>query len=172
MSDNETARSPVFASAEAINQFSLPAGAPLAAKAFVALWHASRAHDRPPPAESFDLADLGGTYPYLARICERGGDYGPGGDLIWAECATMASWPFARPVIGKPLSESLPAHSVRRVQAAFREVIATGMPSYFEITTWLHDGSELALGRLAVPVEGALGSVDLLALWVPRDDIR
>lgn len=147
-------------------EFSLPETAPDPVKAFMELWM-ERADASLPRASDFDLAQLADDFPHLARI---GDPEGAGTDLFWRDCVTVKAWPFAQPVVGRPLSESLPAHSVARVHAAFREVITTAMPSYSEITTWLNDGGELALGRLTIPVVGEAGDIELLALWVVLGD--
>ena len=149
-----------------LTDFSLPATVPAVVESFVQMWREA-CDDTIPDASAFDLATLGERFRFLARIGRRNHAQDEGeGELVWCDCVGMQNWPFAMPVIGRPVADSLPAHSIKRVYAALREVIETGTPSYFEITTWHNDGSELSVARLAVPVRAA-DETELLVFWVP-----
>lgn len=166
MSDFKSAYFQTMTNFPFLNDFSLPATVPAVVESFVQMW-SEACDDRIPDASAFDLATLGERFRFLARIGRRNPEQGDGdGELVWCDCAGMQDWPFAMPVVGRPVADSLPAHSVKRVYAALREVIETCTPSYFEITTWHNDGSELSMGRLTAPVRAA-GRTELLVLWVP-----
>ncbi|MCY0147563.1 hypothetical protein OEG84_07505 [Hoeflea sp. G2-23] len=113
-----------------------------------------------PDVTCFDVTALSAEYPLLARI----GIDDPGRVLVWRELPANGHWPFGAPVSGRPVVESVPPLSVRRVMNSFTETLESGMPDYFETTSWMYGGRTRALSRLVVPVNAGAGR-ELIALW-------
>ncbi|KJS08870.1 MAG: hypothetical protein VR78_17235 [Hoeflea sp. BRH_c9] len=139
--------------------FQLPDKTPERIRSFHDLWLAKAGGGLPQSSE-FDLPALSADYPLLARI----GVEGPEKKLIWRELAATELWPFGPPVENGPVAESVPALSVKRVADAFRETLESGIPDYFETTSWFHGGRSLSLARLVAPIAAGAGR-ELIALW-------
>lgn len=60
--------------------------------------------------------------------------------------------------------ESVPPLSIKRVINAFEETLASGIPDYFETTSWWHGGRTVSLARLVAPLAADAGR-ELIALW-------
>lgn len=139
--------------------FQLPAGAPRRIRDFHALWLEKVGGDLPASTE-FDVLDLSADYPLLVRI----GVEGSSNELVWCEVASAECWPFKTPVKDRPVVESVPPLSVKRVINSFHETLESGIPDYFETTSWWHGGRTVSLARLVAPLSGAAGR-ELIALW-------
>ena len=113
-----------------------------------------------PASSQFDLANLSATYPLLARV---GVDVS-GKTLMWCDVANAVRWPFKTPVKNRPVVESVPNTSAKRVVAALNQTLTSRIPDYYETTTWRHGGETISLARLAVPVKGETG-IELIASW-------
>ncbi|MBC7283765.1 hypothetical protein [Hoeflea sp.] len=113
-----------------------------------------------PDAADFDVATLGADYPLLARI----GAEGPDAKLHWRDITQTQDWPFGPPVKDRPVAETIPPLSVKRVVSAFRETLESGIPDYFETTSWLQGGRTVSLARLVAPIAAGAGR-ELIALW-------
>ncbi|WP_412049401.1 hypothetical protein ACK6D9_16940 [Hoeflea sp. Naph1] len=143
--------------------FRLPDGAHPRICSFFGLWLDASDGDLP-EATCFDVAALSVDYPLLASI----GVDEPDKVLVWRRVSSKVRWPFGTPVSGRPVVESVPPLSVRRVMNSFTETLESGMPDYFETTSWLYGGSTRALSRLVVPVNAGAGR-ELIALWEIMD---
>ena len=141
------------------SDFLLPAGVHPRIGAFYALWRRKSQGDVPDVAQ-FDLAELSETYPLLARI----GMDPAGKTLMWLDVAAAGHWPFKTPVKDRPLVQSVPMPSIKRVIGAFQETLSSGIPDYYETTSWGNGGQTVSLARIAVPVKGELGP-ELIAYW-------
>ena len=141
------------------DDFRLPDTAHPRIRKFYELWCAKAGKDLPKSSD-FDLAALSAEYPLLARIAVDE----PDETLIWRDLAATQAWPFGPPVEGRPVVEAVPPTSVKRVIAAFRETLASGIPDYFETTQWMHGGRTLSLVRLVAPLVAGAG-IELIALW-------
>ncbi len=139
--------------------FTLPAHAPKRICDFHTLW-LEKAVGGLPDSTAFDVLGLSADYPLLARIGVEELKTG----LIWLEVASAEFWPFKTPVKGRPVMESVPPLSVKRVISSFHETLESGIPDYFETTSWLHGGRTVSLARLVAPLSGAAGR-ELIALW-------
>ncbi len=139
--------------------FELPDHAPARIRQFHDLWMEKAAGDLP-DASHFDVASLSDDYPLLARI----GAEGPDQQLHWRDITQTKDWPFGPPVKDGPVAESIPPLSVKRVVSAFRETLESGIPDYFETTSWLQGGRTVSLARLVAPV-AAGAERELIALW-------
>jgi len=113
-----------------------------------------------PASAEFDLAALSATYPLLARI----GMDEAGKTLMWLDVAQAARWPFKTPVKDRPVVQSVPMPSIKRVIGAFQQTLSSGIPDYYETTSWGNGAQTVSLARIAVPVKGDLGP-ELLAYW-------
>jgi len=143
--------------------FLLPAGVHPRIDAFHALWLEKCRGDLP-AASQFDLEALSGDYPLLARI----GLDASGKTLLWLDVANAALWPFRTPVKDRPVIQSVPLTSIKRVTATLHQTLACGIPDYFETTSWSSEGSTVSLARLVVPVKGEQG-LELIAYWEVLD---
>lgn len=141
------------------DRFQLPVKAHPNIRRFHDLW-LEKAGDGLPKSSDFDIDALSDQYPLLARI----GVDAPGEPLIWREFAATKSWPFGPPVQNRPVQESVPPLSIKRVITSFEETLASGIPDYFETTSWWHGGRTVSMARLAAPVIAATGR-ELIALW-------
>ncbi|MCY0095730.1 hypothetical protein [Hoeflea ulvae] len=139
--------------------FELPDSAPERIRAFLTLWHQKADGDMPSAAD-FDVATLSSDYPLLVRIRLEG----PKETLVLDDVAIAERWPFMTPVKDRPLTDFVPEHSKKRVMGAFEETLASGVPNYYETTSWKHDGQCVTLARLVAPlVDG--DRRELIALW-------
>lgn len=139
--------------------FQLPAKVHPRIRTFHELWLEKAKGDLPDSAD-FDVSALSAEYPLLARV----GVEGPEQTLVWRELSGMQRWPFGPPVAGRPIVETVPPLSIKRVTTSFRETLRNGIPDYFETTSWLHGGRTVSLARLVAPlVAGA--ERELIALW-------
>ena len=141
------------------SSFQLPAKVHPRIRTFHELW-LEKAKGNLPECADFDLSGLSTAYPLLARI----GVEGPEQTLVWRALAGTKRWPFGPPVAGRPVVESVPPLSAKRVTSAFRETLESGVPDYFETTSWLHGGRTVSLARLVVPLLASAGR-ELIALW-------
>ena len=141
------------------SDFLLPAGVHPRIDAFHSLWLEKCRGDLPASSQ-FDLEVLSATYPLLARL----GMDASGKALLWLDVATVARWPFKTPVKDRPVIQSIPLPSIKRVTAAFHQTLTSGIPDYYETTSWSNGGSTVSLARIAVPVKGELG-LELIAYW-------
>ena len=141
------------------SDFLLPAGVHPRVDAFYSLWLAKCQGDLPTSSQ-FDIEALSTSYPLLARI----GTDKSGATLLWLEVATEVLWPFKAPVRDCPVVQSVPVPSIKRVTAAFQQTLASGIPDYFETTSWSNQGNTVSLARLVVPVRGEQGA-ELIAYW-------
>ena len=141
------------------SSFELPDNAPARIRQFHDLWM-EKAAGSLPDAAHFDLKVLGADYPLLARI----GVEGPDRKLHWREFTEAPHWPFGPPVRDRPVAESIPPLSVKRVVNAFKETLESGIPDYFETTSWLQGGRTVSLARLVAPIAAGAGR-ELIALW-------
>lgn len=139
--------------------FQLPVNASQRIRSFHEFWLAKAGGDLPLSSE-FDLAALSDEYPLMARI----GVEGPERTLVWREFSAGGTWPFGPPVKNGPVADSVPPLSVRRVLSAFKETLESGIPDYFETTSWLHGGRTVSLARLVAPIAAGAGR-ELIALW-------
>ena len=142
------------------SDFLLPAGADPRIKAFHALWLEKCQGDLPESSQ-FDLDALSTDYPLLARV----GMDASGEALLWLDVANAAHWPFKSPVKGRPVVQSVPLPSIKRVIAALHQTLTSGVPDYYETMSWVHGGHSVSLARIAVPVKGETGP-ELIAFWV------
>lgn len=141
------------------SDFLLPAGVHPRIDAFYALWSESCPGGLPDAAQ-FDLTSLSSSYPLLARI----GMDAAGKTLMWLDVAHAGHWPFRTPVKDRPVLQSVPAPSIKRVAAAFQQTLSSGIPDYYETTSWSNDGQTVSMARIAVPVKGISGP-ELIAYW-------
>ena len=139
--------------------FLLPAGVHPRIAAFHALWLDNCQGDLPVSSQ-FDLDVLSRNYPLLARI----GLDASGKTLLWLDVAGAANWPFKTPIRDRPVVQSVPLPSIKRVTAAFHHSLASGVPDYYETTSWSNGGCTVSLARLVVPVKGEQGP-ELIAYW-------
>lgn len=140
--------------------FQLPESAPERIRDFHTLWFA-KAWGGVPDASDFDVGVLSARFPLLARI----GTAGAGSELVWGDVAKVDHWPFGTPVKGRSVAESVPPlMSVTRAINSFEETLASGVPDYFETTSWLYGGRTSLMARLVAPL--AVGDRrELIALW-------
>ena len=141
------------------DDFRLPDTAHPRIRKFYDLWRAKADKDLPRSSD-FDLAALSAEFPLLARISVDKADE----TLVWRDLAATRRWPFGPPVEGRPVVEAVPPTSVKRVIGAYRETLASGIPDYFETTSWMHGGRTLSLVRLVAPLVADTGR-ELIALW-------
>ncbi|SOE08818.1 hypothetical protein SAMN05877838_0548 [Hoeflea halophila] len=141
------------------SDFLLPARVHSRIDAFYALWR-ENCRGGLPEAAQFNLTLLSSTYPLLARI----GMDAAGKTLMWRDVAHAGHWPFKTPVKGRPVLQSVPVASIKRVVAAFQQTLSSGIPDYYEATSWSNDGQTVSMARIAVPVSGKSGR-ELLAYW-------
>lgn len=141
------------------SSFQLPDKAHPRIREFHGLW-LEKAQDGLPQSSDFDIGALSSEYPLLARI----GVEGPERQLIWRDFAATKPWPFGPPVKNRPVVESVPPLSIKRVINAFEETLASGIPDYFETTSWWHGGRTVSLARLVAPLAADAGR-ELIALW-------
>ncbi|MDP2120334.1 MAG: hypothetical protein Q8K28_10560 [Hoeflea sp.] len=113
-----------------------------------------------PDASHFDVGQLSADFPLLARI----GAMGPDQKLHWRDFTDAEHWPFGPPVRDRPVAETIPPLSIKRVVSAFRETLESGIPDYFETTSWMHGGRTVSLARLVAPIAAGAGR-ELIALW-------
>ena len=113
-----------------------------------------------PAASQFDLAVLSAQYPLLARI----GMDESGKTLLWLDVTNAVRWPFKTPIKNRPLIDSVPQPSIKRVVGAFKQTLTSGIPDYYETTSWIEDGRAISLARIAVPVIGLSGH-EVIAFW-------
>ncbi|MEQ8479443.1 MAG: hypothetical protein RIC18_02215 [Hoeflea sp.] len=147
--------------------FQLPDSAPERIRDFHALWLAKASGDVP-DALDFDVGVLSAQYPLLARI----GTAGAGSELVWRDVAEADHWPFGTPVKGRPVAESVPPlMSVTRAINSFEETLASGVPDYFETTSWLYGGRTSLMARLVAPLAVGDGR-ELIALWEVIDPTK
>jgi len=139
--------------------FQLPDKTPPRIRRFHDLWLA-KAGGGLPQSSDFNLSALSADFPLLARI----GVEGPDKKLIWRELAATERWPFGPPVENGAVTESVPPLRVKRVADAFQETLESGIPDYFETTSWFHGGRTLSLARLVAPLAAGAGR-ELIALW-------
>ncbi|WP_417416596.1 hypothetical protein [Hoeflea sp.] len=140
-------------------EFRLPAGAHPRIEAFHALWQDKGQGDLP-RSSLFDVATLDAQYPLLTRI----GMDESGKSLMWLDVANAAQWPFKTPVKNRPVIESVPQTSIKRVIGAFKQTLASGIPDYYETTSWTDIGRTVSLARIAVPVKGE-ALTELMVYW-------
>lgn len=103
-----------------------------------------------------------------ARLLAGVGHAGNGrkrANLVWLDSADAGGWPFQPPVAGQALRRSFPERSAARTIELLSSVIATQIPHYVEVTEWSGSNLPDAHGRLALPVLGDSGKVELLILW-------
>jgi len=141
------------------SDFLLPADAHPRIAAFHALW-LERCHGDLPDSSQFDVEMLSVKFPLLARV----GMDATGKALMWLDVANAARWPFKTPVKNRPVIESVPLPSIKRVTAALHQTLENGIPDYYETTSWSNGGQTVSLARIAVPVKGELGP-ELIAYW-------
>jgi len=141
------------------SDFLLPAGVHPRIDAFYSLWLEKCQGDLPASFQ-FDLEVLSVNYPLLARI----GMDTSGKALLWLDVATDAFWPFKTPVKDRPVVQSVPVPSIKRVIGALQLTLTSGIPDYHETTSWSHGGTTVSLARIAVPVKGEQGP-ELIAYW-------
>lgn len=141
------------------SDFLLPAGVHPRIDAFYSLWLEKCQGDLP-EASQFDLEALSDNYPLVARI----GMDASGKALLWLDVATVARWPFKTPVKDRPVVQSVPLPSIKRVIGAFQLTLSSGIPDYYETTSWSNGRSTISLARIAVPVKGEQGP-ELIAYW-------
>ena len=132
------------------SSFQLPDKAHPRIREFHGLW-LEKAKDGLPQSSDFDIGALSSEYPLLARIGVEGAER----QLVWRDIAATKSWPFGPPV---------PPLSIKRVINAFEETLASGVPDYFETTSWWHGGRTVSLARLVAPLAAGAGR-ELIALW-------
>ncbi|WP_156174423.1 hypothetical protein [Hoeflea sp. IMCC20628] len=113
-----------------------------------------------PQSTDFDVVELSRDYPLLIRVRLEG----PKNTLVLHDISATDRWPFKTPVKGKPLADFVPEHSKKRVLGAFEETLASGIPNYYETTSWLHGGKIVSLARLVAPLAAGEGR-ELIALW-------
>lgn len=141
------------------SSFELPGHAPERIRRFHEIW-LEKTDGKLPDASLFDVTELSADFPLLARICVEGPDQ----ELHWRDLADHQKWPFGPPVKDRPVVEAVPPRSVKRVIAAFQETLESGIPDYFETTSWFHGGRSLSLARLVAPLAAGSGR-ELIALW-------
>jgi hypothetical protein len=139
--------------------FQLPDDAHPRLREFHDLW-LEKAQGGLPKSSDFDIGALSNSYPLLALI----GVEGPDRQLVWRDFAATQHWPFGPPVRNRPVLESVPPLSIKRVITAFEETLESGIPDYFETTSWWHGGHTVSLARLVVPLAAEAGR-ELIALW-------
>lgn len=139
--------------------FRLADDAPAQTRAFFELWR-SRRSGGVAQADAFDISALSGEYPLLVRVAQNTRDR----SLFWRDVAATKRWPFKMPLVNRPVVDVSPTPTETRVLLAFNEVLASGLPNYSEITSWMTDGETVSMVRLVVPVETPSGR-ELLALW-------
>lgn len=141
------------------SDFRLPDGAHPRICSFLKFW-LNACDGGLPNSTDFDVTTLSAEYPLLACIAA----VEPEQTLIWRDISAAARWPFGVPVKGRPVQESVPPLSVKRVLSAFRETLVNGTPDYFETTSWMYGGRSLSLARLVAPVMAGAGR-ELVAVW-------
>lgn len=140
--------------------FELPDSAPARIREFHALW-LEKASGDVPDASDFDVGVLSAQYPLLARIGTAGADL----ELVWRDVAKADHWPFRTPVKGRSVADSVPPlMSVTRAINSFRETLVSGVPDYFETTSWYYGGRTSLMARLVAPL-AAGDRRELIALW-------
>ena len=141
------------------SMFELPDKAHPRLREFHGLW-LEKARGGLPHISDFHIGTLSDTHPLLAHI----GVEGPERQLVWRDLAASQPWPFGPPVKGRPVMESVPRLSIKRVINAFEETLASGIPDYYETTSWLHGGHTVSLARLVTPLVTETGR-EMIALW-------
>jgi len=141
------------------SEFRLPSDAHPRIEALHALWLDKGEGDLPASSQ-FDLAVLSAQYPLLARI----GMDASGKNLMWLDFANAVQWPFKAPVKNRPLIESVPLSSIKRVVAVFKQTLTGQVPDYHETTCWMVGGHFVSVVRLALPVRGEAGP-EVIASW-------
>lgn len=141
------------------SDFLLPPSAHRRLRDFHALWLAKLDADLP-GVSAFDLPKLSIDFPLLARV----GFDGTGKTLMWREVANTMRWPFKQPSRNRPLLESVPPPSIKRVVSTLTQTLTSGIPDYYETTSWMNGGRTISLARLAVPVLGQTGR-ELILSW-------
>lgn len=145
--------------ADVTAQLRLPDAAHPRIGSFYRLWQQFGKGDVP-EASAFDLRRLSADYPFVARIGARGPDF----ELIWHEVTDQDIWPFSTPMTGEPLLGMAPQSAVARVVSALHRTLSSGVPDYFETTSWMYDGRTLSIARLVVPVAVPSGR-ELILVW-------
>lgn len=140
-------------------EFRLPAGSHPRIEALHALWLDKGQGDLPASSQ-FDVAALSAQYPLLTRI----GLDASGKSLMWLEVANAVRWPFKTPVKNRPLIESVPQPSIKRVVGALKQTLTGQIPDYHETTCWMDGGHSVSVVRLALPVRGETGP-EVIASW-------
>lgn len=143
----------------ASSDFLLPAGVHPRIDAFYSLWR-EKSKGELPASSQFDFETLSAEFPLLARI----GPDAAGKTLMWLDVANHADWPFKTPVSNRPVVNSVPLPSIKRVIAALHHTLKSGIPDYYETTSWSNGGRTVSLARIAVPVKGEQGP-ELIAYW-------
>ena len=146
----------------------LPATTPKPVLKLLSDWTALIGASLPCRCQMRDVAPPPGPMRLLAGAGLVGSGRKPA-DLVWLESMEAGGWPFQPPVAGQPLRRSFPERSAARTVELLRSVIATRMPHYVEVTEWSGSNRPDAHGRLALPVMGAAGKVELLILWERMD---
>jgi hypothetical protein len=139
--------------------FQLPDDAPAQIRAFFRLWSSRWLGDLP-QADAFDIAALSADYPLLVCVGVRSEDQ----SLFWRHVAATRGWPFKAPVANRPVALTSPIPTESRMLLAFKEALASGLPDYSRITSWMHGGETVSVARLVMPVAARPGR-ELLALW-------
>jgi hypothetical protein len=141
------------------SDFLLPAGVHPRIDAFHALWM-EKSQGGLPAASEFDLDRLSVDYPLLGRI----GLDEAGKTLTWLDVASTVPWPFKTPVKHRPVIQSVPPTSIKRVVSTLQQTLVSGVPDYYETTSWSNGGNTVSLARIVVPVRGETGP-ELIAFW-------
>ncbi|WP_421778992.1 hypothetical protein [Hoeflea sp.] len=114
-----------------------------------------------PDASDFDIEVLSVQFPLLARI----GTAGTGSEFLWRDVSKADHWPFRTPVTGRPVADSVPpGMSVKRAINSFEETLMSGVPDYFETTSWFYGGRTSSMARLVAPLADGERR-ELIALW-------
>ena len=142
----------------------LPPDAPLAISRLLADWTALLGATPPSAPRLRKLVPASETSCLLAGIGLAGSGRKPA-ELVWLDTAAAPGWPFQAPVAGQPVRRIFPAHSAARTVEDLKAVIETRMPHYVELTEWSNGQDGEAHGRLALPVTGDGGRIELLVLW-------
>ena len=120
-----------------------------------------------PTSSNFNISTLSADYPLLASI----GVDEPGHILVWRDLAASEPWPFGPPIKGLPVTHCVPPQNIKRVTTTYWETLATGIPDYFETTSWMYGGHTMALARLLVPVVAEAGR-ELIAVFQDIDPMQ
>ncbi len=66
---------------------------------------------------------------------------------------------------GRPVADSVPpGMSVKRAINSFEETLMSGVPDYFETTSWFYGGRTSSMARLVAPLADGERR-ELIALW-------